>query len=670
MLRGKFIILSLALFLLSYTGLFAEVYYWVDEAGKKHFSDSPPPKQDHHAIDGRKIDAAVSETEKKNPPSNMKGPALLDNLAYTGSSESLKNIQNSVLPIAKKGNLIAIHICRQTMYGIGELHLLTTLPLKAARNFGSDLISSWREKVEEKANQGDVFFITVLGVLYLEGHGVPVNHKQVLKLWRSAANQGYHDALCKLGNLYNSGDIVGIDIPTALSYYQKAGEGGSSTAIYNTAAIYFHGNGVKADRTKAFKLFLKAAQAGNVSAQRDLAYCYLKGYGTVADESKALHWFEEAAMKGDFRAKIEAAKLNKVSKDHPQNYYQVEICPSCLMGIFKDIRLCDVDILHDKLRHDSSLLNEQNSMGWTPLTLAIAAGCRDTVDLLLEKGVDVNEKHRQDGFTPLHLAAFLDRAEIITKLLKKAADINTTSTLPPPHMYWYSRMTGTPLHTAFLAKNDHLVELLLQNGADPNVKTPEGKTLFEFAVDLNRRSRITEIFKRNGIPVPQVAESVEELLSAIGDCNFVTTKQSGKEMVQKLLTENPQLVHAKDKNGTTPLHLAVFYNLPDLIKKFVAMGADVNAKENDGNTPLHDAVSEAKIAQFLIDQGAKVNETNDDGQTLLHVIAGNAEYDKAVEVIKTLIANGASKNIRNKNGRTPLDIAVSNSHFKLAAILK
>jgi ankyrin repeat protein/TPR repeat protein len=660
-----------------------KTYYWLDEKGVKHFTQTPPPGQSYYTLDGVAITPKKSASEKQMFQSSgslqeIEGPQQLEN------SDALMAIQEKVMPEAKKGNKIAIHICRQTMYALGQVSSLDALPLRSAKPVSPETIRTWRDRVITHAEAGDPFYKTVLAILYLNGDGFPPDHRKTISLLKEAADQDYADALCKMGNLYHSGEIVGKDIKTALSYYERAGKKGSSIAWYNMGAIYFHGKGGTTDRRRAAGYYLKSARMNNDAAQRDLGLCYLRGYGVAENREEAVHWFRRAVANGNYKARVDLAGLgiaaatggadfstteNGAEIDRPRHFFQVEICSSCLEGIYRDIRICDLNRLREKLTGETSLMQSRDKMGWTPLTLAIASGCRNTVTYLLDNLADVNERHRRCDFSPLHIAVFTGQRDMVETLLAAGADINMNCE-PPSDYYWYSRMRGTPLHTAMYNRKYDLVTLLLKRGADHNAKNADGRTLFEFAVDLNKRDRIGHIFRQAGLPLPEVGASVDELLSAISDCNATSTQKKGEAKVEELLNRHPELVKQKDENGTTPLHLACFYHMGELIESLVALGGDVNARNNRGSTPLHKISHDKDIAQFLIDQGAQLDAQNDEGQTPLHRIARYADVENARETLAVLIKNGATKYIQDSSGRTPYDIAFAKGHTGLAELLK
>jgi ankyrin repeat protein len=66
----------------------------------------------------------------------------------------------------------------------------------------------------------------------------------------------------------------------------------------------------------------------------------------------------------------------------------------------------------------------QAQKGWTALTLACAAGHYDIIDLLLESNADVNKPGDVQAVLPIHTAVNHGRIDLVRKLLAKGADVN------------------------------------------------------------------------------------------------------------------------------------------------------------------------------------------------------------------------------------------------------
>src|ERR1051326_5603980 len=134
----------------------------------------------------------------------------------------------------------------------------------------------------------------------------------------------------------------------------------------------------------------------------------------------------------------------------------------------------------------------------------------------------------------------------------------------------------------------------------------------------------------------------------------------GQLAVASFLLQAQADVSARDRSDSTPLHLASQRGHKAMVELLLAHGANVNARNNTSMTPLHFAAEQGylSVAQVLVAKGAEVNARRMDGRTPLHGAA--AAGSKAV--VELLLANKAEVNVRDDSDSTPLARAVSGNH--------
>ncbi|NJL57494.1 hypothetical protein HC928_21960 [bacterium] len=126
-------------------------------------------------------------------------------------------------------------------------------------------------------------------------------------------------------------------------------------------------------------------------------------------------------------------------------------------------------------------VNRSNSNGLSPLLSCLRLGNHGTFQnkviavaiMLLNAGADPNYQVKQKGDaleqtrggSALHLATQHLDTKLIQLLLEKGADVNRKS----------SQYGTTPLHEAILSANSEAVDLLIAAGADVNVKDSSGE---------------------------------------------------------------------------------------------------------------------------------------------------------------------------------------------------
>ena len=187
---------------------------------------------------------------------------------------------------------------------------------KQANKEVSDLV----EKCNTAANQGDMRAQNLVGIIYGEGIGVPLDHLEAMKWFRKSANQGLANAQCNLGYVYYIGKGVNQDYNEAVKWFRKAAEQGYANAQFYLGVMYENGQGVNQDYNEAEKWYRKAAEQGYANAQFNLGGIYKNGKGVNQDYNEAVKWYRKAAEQGLANAQCNLGYVYYIGKGVNQDY--------------------------------------------------------------------------------------------------------------------------------------------------------------------------------------------------------------------------------------------------------------------------------------------------------------------------------------------------------------
>ncbi|XP_020091446.1 ankyrin-1-like [Ananas comosus] len=184
-------------------------------------------------------------------------------------------------------------------------------------------------------------------------------------------------------------------------------------------------------------------------------------------------------------------------------------------------------------------VNVTSYKGDTPLFHAALENHLAVVEYLLDHGADPSIPDER-GYSVLHCASQEGHCEVVNLLLSKGIPVDPNS------------FVGTPLNAAARNRQEKIVKILLEHGANPNKVSDS-------------------IF--SPLLVSVLTESLE--------CT-------------KLLIKAGADVNASTPSGTTPLSVAAHEGLTDFIKCLLEAGADPNVVNESGRRPIELAALFAK----------------------------------------------------------------------------
>lgn len=241
--------------------------------------------------------------------------------------------------------------------------------------------------------------------------------------------------------------------------------------------------------------------------------------------------------------------------------------------------------------------------------MACMAGDQDCVELLLQRGMNVNSSGNYYG-TALQAASRVGNIKIVERLLNAGADVNILDGIH-----------GTALRAAAIGGHEDLVHHLIARGADVNLR-------YKDRGDVNLRYNDRD-------------ESILHL-----------ALKSGNHAISKTLLVAGADINTEMSNQQHILVAACRHGDTTLLELLLANGVDVNVSGTKSRfdymmpyekaTPLNAACAEGRfsVVRLLLDHGADIEKTNESSATpLMAAVRGNT-----LSVVRLLLDAGADVN--------------------------
>ncbi len=271
-------------------------------------------------------------------------------------------------------------------------------------------------------------------------------------------------------------------------------------------------------------------------------------------------------------------------------------------------------------------LNARDRTGMTVLMYAAMAGKVEAVQRIVESNVDLNLMDR-NGFSALMWAQRKKRAEVVTILTKAGA-----------FDYLEAERREKELIDASVAGNVVAVKKLLDAGVNINARGTKGSaTPLIIAAERNQVDLLKLLLERGA----DINVRDEKWQSAL----FHATANDRPDVIGILIQKNAD-VNARDKTGRTPLMMACHDAREQIMDMLLARGADVKARDMNGNTALMHLISgsgsrpfKLRAAEQLLRKKASPSAQADNGSTPLSL----SKKDGFTEMAELLVKAGAKK---------------------------
>jgi serine/threonine-protein phosphatase 6 regulatory ankyrin repeat subunit B len=321
--------------------------------------------------------------------------------------------------------------------------------------------------------------------------------------------------------------------------------------------------------------------------------------------------------------------------------------------------------------------------GQTPLYAAIAAHNTDLIEFLVKHGASFRDAD-DDGNTPLQWAiemksdvAFVEKLhglgatldfqgesgggalraaaagnniDVLTWLLKNRTSVDAADA-----------GGKTALHNAVQNGAHEAMQLLLDNGADPLLRTRELKTPLYFAAEKGDAAAADILLalpdvSRTLNDHSSIVEGFTPLMAAVASR---ASNNDGHVAVAEKLLDHGAYINKLDNQNRHSLFIAVEMSTPAMVALLIRRGADVEKAPlfGDQKLSLVHRIGPAGYREKLLllaQAGANVNAKDTSGNTPLHIATDVRDAAK----VRALLEAGANPNLANNFGRRPLDRAV------------
>ncbi|XP_043469215.1 putative ankyrin repeat protein RF_0381 [Leptopilina heterotoma] len=228
--------------------------------------------------------------------------------------------------------------------------------------------------------------------------------------------------------------------------------------------------------------------------------------------------------------------------------------------------------------------------------------CRQIINICLEKKIDVNFEGTKYNALLYFVIKYLD--EDFKSVINKCEDFDVNELMHSNEM--------SLLHSAIEGKKQNVVEILIEFGANVDVKDGSQQTPLFYAVE-SKQIEIAEMLLKAGANVN--AKDLDDIMPI----NFAFGER-------------------EDTNGNEK------YKPSKLVKLLCSYGADLNFKNENGNMTLLSVCKKGnfKEIEFLIEHGADLLSSDEDGKTALHYAALGFNYN----IVEFLLRSGFDINAK------------------------
>ncbi|KAJ1274828.1 hypothetical protein BS78_05G090400 [Paspalum vaginatum] len=277
-----------------------------------------------------------------------------------------------------------------------------------------------------------------------------------------------------------------------------------------------------------------------------------------------------------------------------------------------------------------SILGCKNEAGDTALHLAARHGHGDTVEILVSSAAAAAAELNNAGVSPLYLAVMSGSVQAVRAIITTCSD---ASSVGPS--------SQNALHAAVFQSSE-MVNLLLEwRPTLADQVDSSGSSPLHFASSYGGLTIVSAIL--GAAPRGTVYMKDSGGLSAL----HVAARMGHARVVEDMVKMFPDAAEILDGGGGTFLHAAAKEKRSSVVWVAIKnpwLRGLLDAQDRDGNTPLHLAVAAGAhgVVEALLRKGkVRTHVLNNGGHTAFDLVARSTSFVTMVRLVVTLVAYGA-----------------------------
>lgn len=306
--------------------------------------------------------------------------------------------------------------------------------------------------------------------------------------------------------------------------------------------------------------------------------------------------------------------------------------------------------------------------GYSALFLAAALGSPEILDILLKCGLEFAPTSDSDLNILLICAVNVGNVENVRYLLDQGADIN----------FIYEKISRAAIHEAVYVKKPEVVKVLIEKGANINLKSAKHGYPLHMAIE-NNSDTILGLLLKAGVNV--------DVANRLNRPPMASACYLNKLGAVKLLLEHGCSINFFSAEGYNLLHYAIIPGSFEVAEYLISINSNIQMQNGTPSYVLHRSTLEerTKMVKYLLEIGADPYEkfdhetfrlvgnhhrdlvgiiTLDDPAIVLAIIKNNKEL---VEVFLNAGVNPSTRIFRSTS--TLLHFAIQRSFYGIAELL-